>query len=124
MPAKRTKQGADTKDICPCAMGGKDQQPAAFSPRTNLFYVGTNNMCMNYEGVEVKYIAGAPYVGANVLMFPGRGGHLGRVHGLGSGDRQEGLGHQGIAVPGVERRPGRPPATSSSTVRWMGGSRP
>ena len=75
--AKRTKAGADTKDICPCAMGGKDQQPGAFSPRTNLVYVGTNNMCMNYEGVEVKYTAGAPYVGANVLMFPGRGGHLG-----------------------------------------------
>jgi len=76
-PAKRTKQGVDTKDICPCAMGGKDQQPAAYSPRTNLFYVPSNNMCMNYEGVEVKYTAGAPYVGANVLMMAGRGGHLG-----------------------------------------------
>jgi alcohol dehydrogenase (cytochrome c)/methanol dehydrogenase (cytochrome c) subunit 1 len=75
--SKRTKQGVDVKDICPCAMGGKDQQPAAFSPRTGLFYVPTNNMCMNYEGVEAKYTAGAPYVGANVLMFPGRGGHLG-----------------------------------------------
>jgi glucose dehydrogenase len=76
-PTKRTKQGVDVKDICPCAMGGKDQQPAAFSPKTGLFYVPTNNMCMNYEGVEAKYTAGAPYVGANVLMFPGRGGHLG-----------------------------------------------
>ncbi len=74
---KRTKQGADTKDICPCAMGGKDQQPSAFSPRTGLAYLGTNNMCMNYEGVEVKYTAGAPWVGANVLMMPGRGGHMG-----------------------------------------------
>lgn len=74
---KRTKQGVDTKDVCPCAMGGKDQQPAAYSPRTNLFYVPTNNMCMNYEGVLVNYTAGAPYVGANLLMFPGRGGHLG-----------------------------------------------
>ena len=71
-PAKRTKQGEDTKDICPCAMGGKDEQPSAYSPQTGLFYVPTNNMCMNYEGVEVKYTAGAPYVGANVLMFPGR----------------------------------------------------
>jgi alcohol dehydrogenase (cytochrome c)/methanol dehydrogenase (cytochrome c) subunit 1 len=76
-PEKRTKQGADTKDICPCAMGGKDQQPAAYSPRTTLFYVPTNNMCLNYEGVLVKYTAGAPYVGANLLMFPGRGGHWG-----------------------------------------------
>lgn len=76
-PSKRTKQGADTIDICPCAMGGKDQQPAAYSPRTGLFYVPTNNMCMNYEGVLVEYTAGAPYVGANVLMKAGRGGHLG-----------------------------------------------
>jgi PQQ-dependent dehydrogenase (methanol/ethanol family) len=74
---KRTKQGMDTKDICPCAMGGKDQQPSAYSPKTKLFYVPTNNMCMNYEGVEVKYTAGAAYVGANVLMMAGRGGHLG-----------------------------------------------
>jgi alcohol dehydrogenase (cytochrome c)/methanol dehydrogenase (cytochrome c) subunit 1 len=76
-PEKRTKQGVDTKDICPCAMGGKDQQPAGYSPRTNLFYSPTNNMCMNYEGVLVQYTAGAPYVGANLLMFPGRGGHWG-----------------------------------------------
>src|SRR5206468_2196905 len=74
---QRTKQGADTKDRCPCAMGGKDQQPSAFSPRTGLAYLGTNNMCMNYEGVEVKYTAGAPWVGANVLMMAGRGGHMG-----------------------------------------------
>lgn len=79
VPEKRTKQGVDTKDICPCAMGGKDQQPAAYSPRTNLFYVPSNNMCMNYEGVEVKYTAGAPYVGATLLMFPGRGGHWGEL---------------------------------------------
>jgi PQQ-dependent dehydrogenase (methanol/ethanol family) len=76
-PTKRTKQGVDTKNICPAAMGGKNQQPSAFSPRTGLFYLGTNNICMNYEGVDVKYIAGAPYVGANVLMFPGPGGNLG-----------------------------------------------
>ena len=103
-------------------MGGKDQQPVAFSPRTNLFYVGTNNMCMNYEGVEVKYTAGAPYVGANVLMFPGRGGHLGEFM---AWDPATGKKVWGIKEPS---RPGpapwRRPATSSSTARWMGGSRP
>jgi lanthanide-dependent methanol dehydrogenase len=76
-PSKRTKQGVDTKDICPGAMGGKDQQPSSFSPLTKLAYLGSNNICMNYEGEEVKYTAGAPYVGANVLMMPGPGGHLG-----------------------------------------------
>jgi len=78
--SKRTKQGQVTKDICPNAMGGKDQQPAAFSPNTGLFYVPTNNMCMDYEATEVKYTAGAPYVGANVLMKPGPGdGSLGEL---------------------------------------------
>ena len=78
--SKRTKQGVVTKDICPNAMGGKDQQPAAFSPKTGLFYVPTNNMCMDYEATEVKYTAGAPYVGANVLMKPGPGnGELGEL---------------------------------------------
>ena len=33
---------------------------------------------MDYEGVEVKYTAGQPYVGAIVRMFPGPGGHRGR----------------------------------------------
>lgn len=77
--SKRTRQGELVQDICPNAMGGKDQQPAAFSPRTGLFYVPTNNMCMDYEASEVKYTAGAPYVGANVLMKAGPGGHLGEV---------------------------------------------
>ena len=76
-PSKRTKQGVNTKNICPAAMGGKNQQPVSFSPRTNLIYAGTNNLCMDYEGVEVKYIAGAPYVGANVRIFPAPGGYLG-----------------------------------------------
>jgi len=77
--SKRTKQGQVTKDICPNAMGGKDQQPAAFSPKTGLFYVPTNNMCMDYEATEVKYTAGAPYVGANVAMKAGPGGNLGEL---------------------------------------------
>src|SRR3989441_6058850 len=33
---------------------------------------------MDYEGVEVKYSAGQPYVGAIVRMFPGPGGNRGR----------------------------------------------
>ena len=77
--SKRTRQGAVVKDICPNAMGGKDQQPSAYSPRTGLFYVPTNNMCMDYEATEVKYTAGAPYVGANVAMKPGPGGNLGEL---------------------------------------------
>jgi PQQ-dependent dehydrogenase (methanol/ethanol family) len=75
--AKQTKQGVTVRDICPCAMGGKDQQPCAFSPQTGLVYCGTNNMCMDFEGGAIQYMAGKPYVGAKVLMRAGIGGHLG-----------------------------------------------
>ena len=76
-PEKRTSASKNTKDICPSAMGGKNQQPVAYSPRTNLFYVPTNNLCMDYEGVEVKYQAGQPYVGAIVVSRAGPGGNRG-----------------------------------------------
>ena len=76
-PAKRTSSKQNTKDICPSAMGGKNQQPVSFSPRTGFFYVPTNNLCMDYEGVEVKYQAGQPYVGAIVVSKPGPGGNRG-----------------------------------------------
>ncbi|MBF2759496.1 MAG: methanol/ethanol family PQQ-dependent dehydrogenase [Ectothiorhodospiraceae bacterium AqS1] len=66
------QQGADvnTPDICPAALGTKDQQPSAYSPRTGLFYVPTNHVCMDYEPFEVDYVAGQPYVGATLSMFP------------------------------------------------------
>jgi PQQ-dependent dehydrogenase (methanol/ethanol family) len=76
-PEKRTSASKNTKDICPSAMGGKNQQPVAYSPRTNYFYVPTNNLCMDYEGVQVKYQAGQPYVGAIVVSHPGPGGNRG-----------------------------------------------
>jgi PQQ-dependent dehydrogenase (methanol/ethanol family) len=60
----------NTQNICPAALGSKDQQPAAFSPRTKLFYVPTNHVCMDYEPFEVEYVAGQPYVGATLSMFP------------------------------------------------------
>ena len=69
--------GEDTvsKDICPAALGTKDQQPAAYSPRTGLFYVPTNHVCMTYEPVSYsaggnEYTAGQAYVNANLTMYP------------------------------------------------------
>jgi lanthanide-dependent methanol dehydrogenase len=75
--AKATHQGRLTKNICPSSTGARDQQPAAFSPRTKLFYTPSHNVCMDYGGVEAEYIAGTPYVGAAVRMYPGPGGYRG-----------------------------------------------
>jgi PQQ-dependent dehydrogenase (methanol/ethanol family) len=65
------------RDICPAAPGGKDWQPSAFSPKTGFIYIPHNNLCMEYEGVQANYIAGTPFVGANVRMYAGPGGHRG-----------------------------------------------
>jgi PQQ-dependent dehydrogenase (methanol/ethanol family) len=71
-------EDVNTTNICPAALGTKDQQPATFSPQTGLFYVPTNHVCMDYEPYKVSYTAGQPYVGATVAMYPAPGGtHLG-----------------------------------------------
>ena len=67
------KSGEDvnTKNVCPAALGTKDQQPAAYSPRTGLFYIPTNHLCMDYEPVSGgEYTAGQPYVNAVLNMYP------------------------------------------------------
>ena len=61
------------KGICPAALGSKDEQPAAYSPETELFYVPTNHVCMDYEPFKVSYTAGQPYVGATLSMYPPAG---------------------------------------------------
>jgi PQQ-dependent dehydrogenase (methanol/ethanol family) len=65
-------KGADVNytGICPAALGSKDEQPAAYSPVTKLFYVPTNHVCMDYEPFRVSYTAGQPYVGATLSMYP------------------------------------------------------
>ena len=73
--ASTDKAGEDhnVKGICPAALGTKDEQPAAYSPDTQLFYVPTNHVCMDYEPFKVSYTAGQPYVGATLSMYPPSG---------------------------------------------------
>src|SRR3989441_1001158 len=77
-PAKLTGASRGTvKDICPTLEGGKNQQPAAYSLRTGLFYVPTNNLCMDYAAVRATYLVGTPFIGASTPYKPGPGGSLG-----------------------------------------------
>ncbi|WP_425332506.1 methanol/ethanol family PQQ-dependent dehydrogenase [Candidatus Rhodoblastus alkanivorans] len=65
-------QGEDvvTRGICPGSLGTKDEQPSAFSPKTGLFYVPTNHICMDYEPFHVHYTPGLPFVGATLTLYP------------------------------------------------------
>jgi lanthanide-dependent methanol dehydrogenase len=70
-------EDVNSTGICPAALGSKDQQPAAYSPKTQLFYVPTNHVCMDYEPFRVAYTAGQPYVGATLAMYPPPNSHGG-----------------------------------------------
>jgi glucose dehydrogenase len=67
------------REICPASPGTKDWQPSSFSPRTGLAYIPHQNLCEDEEGIEANYIAGTPYVGMNVRMYAGPGGHRGEL---------------------------------------------
>jgi len=69
-PDKETHEDVNVKNICPAAQGAKNHQPASYDPRTKLFYVGTNHICMDYQAFGVKYKGGFPYVGAILSMYP------------------------------------------------------
>ena len=80
VPAMSTEQNGEdvnTTGVCPAALGTKDQQPSAYSPKTGLMYVPTNHVCMDYEPFRVSYTAGQAYVGATLSMFPAPNSHGG-----------------------------------------------
>ena len=76
-PKTEPRAGEVVRDICPASPGGKDWQPSAWSPRTKLLYIPHQNLCQDAETYQASYIAGTPYVGADVKMKPGPGGHRG-----------------------------------------------
>ena len=66
---------------------------------------------MDEEEVQPNYIAGTPYVGMNVRMYPGPGGNWRRIYRVGRSERKGSLVYQG-QIPFLEwslsdrRRPG------------------
>jgi len=77
IPEKAPGFNRVVREICPPAPGAKDWEPTAYSPVTGLFYIPHANLCEDEEGVSANYIAGTPYVGANVRMYAGPGGNRG-----------------------------------------------
>ena len=77
VPEKAPGFNRVVREICPPAPGMKDWEPTAYSPLTGLVYIPHQNMCEDEEGIQANYIAGTPYVGANVKMYAGPGGNRG-----------------------------------------------
>jgi PQQ-dependent dehydrogenase (methanol/ethanol family) len=76
-PDYEPKGGQPVRDVCPASPGGKDWQPSAWSPRTQLLYMPHQNLCQDMTAFEASYLSGTPYLGAEVHMFAGPGGHRG-----------------------------------------------
>lgn len=57
-------------NACPSFLGGKNWHPTAYSPKTNLIYVPSNEWCMDIKGAQTKYAAGEAYVGAEFELNP------------------------------------------------------
>jgi PQQ-dependent dehydrogenase (methanol/ethanol family) len=72
-----TGPDVDVKDICPAALGSKDEQPSSYDPKSGLVFVPTNHVCMTYEPFQIEYTAGQPYVGATLTMYPTPASHGG-----------------------------------------------
>jgi alcohol dehydrogenase (cytochrome c) len=71
-------------EFCPGLHGGKNWPPIAFSPKTRMIYIPSNdNVCGAIEGQqEVNYVAGKGYSGANMggpLVKPPAVDHFGAV---------------------------------------------
>lgn len=75
---KMPRENEVMREICPAAPGAKDWQPSAYSPRTGLLYVPHQHLCMDMKVSEANYIAGTPFVGAEVKMYAGPDGDRGK----------------------------------------------
>ena len=78
-PSKATGASlGNVKGICPSLEGAvSPASPAAYSPRTHLFYTSTNNLCMDYLASRESYLKGTPYMGVTSPYTGGPGGFLG-----------------------------------------------
>ncbi len=72
-PNKAPRYGEYVDDICPSATGAKAIAASSFSPKTGYLYIPAHNTCMDVKDTTANYIAGTPYLGAIVRMYPGLG---------------------------------------------------
>jgi len=83
-PEYSTHMDHKGKEICPSAMGYHNQGHDSYDPTKELFYLGINHICMDWEPFMLPYRAGQFFVGATLNMYPGPKGTLGQVKAMNS----------------------------------------
>jgi alcohol dehydrogenase (cytochrome c) len=86
-PGDPTAEGSDgTKGksvfSAPGFLGGKNQMPMAYSPKTGLFYVPTNEWGMEIWNEPITYKKGAAYLGAGFTIKPLFDDHIGSLRAI------------------------------------------
>ena len=64
-------------NVCPSTLGAKNQQPASYSPKNDLFFVPMNQICMDWEVFHVKYVKGQHYKGGTHTTYAVKNSHGG-----------------------------------------------
>jgi alcohol dehydrogenase (cytochrome c) len=80
-PTAAGGDGAKGKSVfsAPGFLGGKNQMPMAYSPKTGLFYVPTNEWGMEIWNEPITYKKGAAYLGAGFTIKPLFDDHIGSL---------------------------------------------
>lgn len=66
----------------PGFLGGKNQQPMAYSPQTGLFYVPANEWGMDIWNEPISYKKGAAYLGAGFTIRPLNDDYIGALRAI------------------------------------------
>lgn len=82
-PEFGTRMDHKGKEICPSAMGYHNQGHDSYDPSKELFFMGINHICMDWEPFMLPYRAGQFFVGATLWMYPGPKGDRENYLGLG-----------------------------------------
>ncbi|WP_372657104.1 PQQ-dependent methanol/ethanol family dehydrogenase [Hydrogenophaga sp.] len=83
-PTAAGGDGAKGKSVfsAPGFLGGKNQMPMAYSPKTGLFYVPTNEWGMEIWNEPITYKKGAAYLGAGFTIRPLFDDHIGSLRAI------------------------------------------
>ena len=79
--ASESKKGKSVL-AAPSFLGGKNQQPMAYSPDTGLFYVPANEWAMEIWNEPIAYKKGAAYLGAGFTIKPLNEDYIGALRAI------------------------------------------
>ena len=83
-PTAAGGDGSKGKSVfaAPGFLGGKNQMPMAYSPKTGLFYVPTNEWGMDIHNEPITYKKGAAFLGAGFTIKPLFEDHIGSLRAM------------------------------------------